>query len=226
MNSHLQNSIPTKSFDGSQTAVAEFNHLMLEQLRCDRGWSVSELAAACQIPESVLVEAERGQPVSEHLLEQLAAGLSQPQQTIYPEDLLSWPERMAMEYVEAWYCARENAVHHMRHFLDDEVIFRIEGDPALIPFAGEHRGIAAIDRVFRIFFSILEVPAGHDFRPCYRYSAHGTDAVILGKSWIHPIGQPMDEPMPICILMRFRRGKLYLLEDNYDTQRAAQLLAE
>lgn len=202
---------------------SHFNHLMLEQLRCDLGLSVGELAERSQLPEAVITAAELGRPISPDILVPLAAGLSTAEQTIFPEDLLSWPIRHAEEYVHAWYTFRENAVQHMRYFFDDDIVFRVDGDPALIPFAGEHRGIEVVDQMFRVFFSVLQVPPDHDYRPCFRYSAHGTNAIILGNSWIHPIGQPMEQPMPICILMRFRRGKLYLLEDNYDTQRASQM---
>lgn len=224
MNSDVQNPRPESGSDQPRSLKdASFNHLMLEQLRCDLGLSISDLAANCQLSEAVITAAELGRSISEDILASLAAGLSTPEQTVYPEDLLSWPIRLAEDYVHAWYTHQENAVAHLRSFLDDDIIFRVDGDPAVIPFAGEHRGIEAVDRLFRVFFSVLEVPPHHDYRPYYRYSAHGTDAVVLGKSWIHPIGQPMDHPMPICMLLRFRRGKLYLLEDNFDTQRAAKM---
>ncbi len=198
------------------------NAMMVLQLRSLRGWSLPQLAANSGIDEKLLNRVELGQAeLPPELLVPLAASLSSAQQMIYPEDLLSWPADLARQYIDAMYLQQADAIQQIRHFLDDDVVFNVYGDPERIPFAGQYRGIPEIDGGFRVFFSVLEVPENHDHRPYYRYAAHGTDAVIMGQSWIHPIGQPLQEPMPLCILMRFRRGKLYQMEDNYDTERAS-----
>ena len=80
--------------------------------------------------------------------------------------------------------------------------------PTYSPFAGEHRGIASVERAFENFYSILEVPDGHDHTPWYTYLGHGNDVIVWGDSWIHPRGAPMTTPMKLVHRMKFRRGKL------------------
>jgi transcriptional regulator with XRE-family HTH domain len=201
------------------------NGTLIRQLREVRGWTQAELAERTGYSERLIVKAESGRPLARGTIDNLAVALSADASPIYFEDLTTDPVVLARKYTEALYRHRENLVDAIRHFLDDEVSFRISGDPTVVPFAGEHTGIDAIDRGFKLFFSIMDVPERHDHEKYYRYIADGNDVVVWGESWIHPKGQPLARPMSIANLMRFRRGKLYRFEDNYDTHWAATVLS-
>lgn len=201
------------------------NAELLKHLRDKRGYTQAELAELAGCSERLIVKAESGRPVSQATVESLAAALSHEHTTVHPEDLTSEPLALAKKYMEAFHYQKANLVDAIRHFLEPEIIVRICGDPAVVPFAGEHHGIEAMDRAFKIFFSILEVPEDHDFSEHFRYIAQGTDVVIWGESYIHPLGQPLERPMTVSNLLRFRRGKLYYLEDNYDTHLASEVLS-
>lgn len=191
---------------------------ILRQLRESRGWTQRELAIRSGYTDRLVSKAESGRSVSAHTVEVLAETLSTPDQPIYPEDLIFDPVARAKDYIKSFYCHQREVVAKIRHFLDDEVVYRIAGDPALIPFAGEHRGIEAVERLMELFFSLLEVPENHDPEPWYRYMGQGNEVIIWGESWIHPIGSPMTKPIGVTIRMVFRKGKLVLFDDVFDTQ--------
>ena len=146
----------------------------------------------------------------------LAMALSSDEETVYADDLMSDPVALAKKYAEALHVHQANLVDAIRYFLDDDVVLRISGDPRIVPFAGEHRGIEAVDRGFKLFFSILELPPDHDFAKHHRYIAQGTDVVIWGESHLHPKGQPWGRPPGgtpnhACSRMRFAKAG-YVLE--------------
>lgn len=201
------------------------NAELLKHLRAQRGYTQADLASRVGCSERLIVKAESGRPVSLVTIDSLAKALSHEHATVYPDDLTSDPVTLAKKYMEAFHFQKANLVDAIRYFLDPEIIVRICGDPAVVPFAGEHRGVEAMDRAFKIFFSLLEVPEDHDFSEHFRYIAQGTDVVIWGESYIHPLGQPLERPMTVSNLLRFRRGKLYYLEDNYDTHLASEVLS-
>jgi transcriptional regulator with XRE-family HTH domain len=191
---------------------------LLSYLRECRGWTQSQLAQVSGYTPRLISKAESGRTISAATVEVLAEALSTPEQPVYPEDLVFDPIARAKEYIRALYTHQQNALPHIRHFLDDEVVYKIAGDPAAIPFAGEHRGIEAVQRALDIFFSILEVPENHDPDPWYRYMGQGNEVIIWGESWIHPIGSPLTEPIGVTIRLEFRKGKMVLFDDRFDTQ--------
>ncbi|WP_231741116.1 nuclear transport factor 2 family protein [Thalassoglobus neptunius] len=128
--------------------------------------------------------------------------------------------------MEGLYVHQADGFRHFRPYLDDDVEFYLVGDPEVVPFAGRYKGFDQVQELYRKFFSQIEAPPGHDYRPHYKFISQGNDVIVWGQSWMHPIGRPMTEPMELTHLMRFRRGKLYYFEDRYDTSLAAKLLNE
>lgn len=190
---------------------------VLVYLRERRGWTQQQLGKVTGYSERLISKAEAGKTVSTATIADLADAFSTADKPIYPEDLISDPVKLAKEYIAAVYSQGKRMVDAIQHFLADDVVFRIAGDPEQIPFAGEHRGIEAVRRSLDIFFSILEAPADHDHEPHYRFFGQGNEVSMWGESWIHPIGQPMEKPISISHRFVFQRGKLILLEDVFDT---------
>jgi transcriptional regulator with XRE-family HTH domain len=200
------------------------NGVLLCFLRERKGWTQAELARVAGYSERLINKAEAGQPISSDAINDLADALSSADSPVYPEDVISDPVKMAQDYIAALYIHQKEIVNAIRHFLDDDIIIRLPGDPQIIPFAGEHRGIAAVERVFEIFYSILEAPADHDHTSCYTYVGQGNEVIVWGESWIHPIGAPMTEPMRLVHRMQFRRGKLLQVEVVYDSLHGKNVL--
>lgn len=200
------------------------NSELLCYLRERKGWTQRELASVSGYSERLISKAEAGRPISRDTIADLAESLSSAEETIYPEDLVCDPVMLAKEYFSALHTQQKDIVAAIRHFLDDEIVYRIQGDPAEIPFAGEHRGIAAVERAYEIFFSLLEVPEGYDHDAGFSFLGQGNVVIVWGSSWIHPIGVPMSEPLKLVHRMHFRRGKMHLFEIIFDTKTGAEVL--
>ncbi|MEW4451341.1 helix-turn-helix transcriptional regulator [Bremerella sp. JC817] len=203
------------------------NRDFLRQLRLRNGWTQSDLAKRAGYSERLISKAEAGSPIALETIVDLADAFSEEEeQQIYWEDLACDPVALAQRFIHAVYTYQKDTVSHIRDFLAEDCVFRVAGNPEEIPFAGEHVGIDATDRMFQIFFSILEVPKGHDHTKHFQYFCQGPNAIIWGDSWIHPIGRPMETPIRVSHLLMFKRGKLMLLDDCYDTAAGAAILRD
>lgn len=201
------------------------NRDFLRHLRLQNGWTQADLAKRAGYSERLISKAEAGVPIARDTIVDLADAFSEMNdEPIFWEDLASDPVQLAQRYLDALHLYKENVVDHIYDFLHEEVVFRIAGDPNQIPFAGEHVGIDAVRKAFQIFFTVLEVPQDYDYNEGYQVMGQGPNAVIWGESWIHPIGQPMDQPIRVSNLLMFRRGKLVFLDDCYDTAAGAERL--
>ncbi|WDI42450.1 helix-turn-helix transcriptional regulator [Bremerella sp. P1] len=201
------------------------NRDFLRHLRLQNGWTQADLAKRAGYSERLISKAEAGVPIARDTIVDLADAFSEiNEEPIYWEDLASDPIQLAQRYLDTIHFYQKDSVDHLLDFLDQDVVFRIAGDPAQIPFAGEHSGIDGVRKFFDIFFTVLEVPKDHDYNQHYQVMGQGPNAIIWGESWIHPIGQPMDQPIRVSNLLVFRRGKLVLLDDCYDTAAGAARL--
>lgn len=192
------------------------NAELVTQLRADRGWTQRELAQTAGYSERLICKAESGQPVSASTVADLADALSTPQARVYPEDLIADPVAMAKAYIAAEYEHPHDIVDHLAHFLDENITMRLNGDPALFPFAGEHHGIEEVRQAYRTFYSMIEPPPNHDWRPWYKFVGQGNEVMVWGKNWMGPIGQPLERPMELVHRFVFQRGKLVLKEVLFD----------
>ncbi len=199
---------------------------LLLYLREQRGWSQSELAKIAGYSERLISKAESGRPISKESVKILALTLSTPEEPISFEDLISDHVAIAKLYTETMYRYRADTFKVLGPYFAENIIFRVAGNPALIPFAGEHRGLAAVERAFAIFFSILEAPDDYDYESRHTYITQGRDVIVWGDSGFHPIGMPFQTPVKTTIRMRFENGKIALFEDLFDTQLGERLLAE
>ena len=199
---------------------------LLLQLREWRGWTQAELAERVGYTTRLLCKAESGKPISTLAIDSLAEAFSTPEETVYPEDLISDPVRLAKEFMTAFYLHREKMISATRYFLDDDAVFVFSGNPDEIPFAGEHIGIAAVEHCFALFFSLLEAPETYDVEKSYQFLSRGNEVIVWGATWFHPIGVEVDSPMKITIQMKFRRGKMWYFNNRFDTLEGAKLLKQ
>ena len=195
-------------------------------LRERKGWTQSELASVVGYSNRLISKAEAGLPISCETIEHLAEALSTDAQEIHPEDLIADPVKLAEEYMAAVHTKGKGVVDAIQHFVDEDIVVRVAGDPTELPFAGEHCGIQAMRTMFDIFFSILEAPREHAFADDYTFIGEGNAVNMVGNSWIHPIGRPLDKPIMIAHRFVFCRGRLVLLEDVFDTMSGKKALEE
>ena len=181
---------------------------MLVFLRERNELTQKQFAEAAGYSERLISKAEAGQPISTNVIDDLAEALSTDADPVFPEDLITNPVKHAKEYIAAVYSEGEGVVDAIAHFLDENIVFRVTGDPAQIPFAGEHHGIEGMRRMFSIFFSILEAPQGHNHEQHYNFIAQGKEVIMTGESWIHPIGLPMENLIRLAHRFVFHRGCL------------------
>ncbi len=203
------------------------NRDFLRQLRLRNGLTQADLAKRAGYSERLISKAEAGVPIALDTIVDLADAFSEvDEDRIFWEDLACNPVQLAQRYIHALHVHQKGVIDEIEEFLDVNAVVRIAGDPAQIPFAGEHVGIDAIRRAFDIFFSVLEVPQNLDYTKHYQYICQGPNAIIWGESWIHPIGRPMKTPIRVSNLLMFRQGKIVLLDDCFDTAAGAACLRE
>ncbi|MCO6042324.1 transcriptional regulator [Aeoliella sp. ICT_H6.2] len=195
-------------------------------LRQKRGWTQRELAQESGYSERLVSKAEASQSISASTVADLADTLATPREPVHPEDLICDPVTLAKAYIAAEYEHPGNNVEKIRHFLDEDLVTRLNGDPEVIPFAGEHYGIDGLERAYSIFFSIIEPPANHDWRPWYKFACHGNEVIVWGQNWMGPIGQPLTQPMQLVHRFVFQRGKLVLSEVLFDAAQGAEYLRQ
>lgn len=193
-------------------------------LRERRGWTQQQLADRAGYSIRLISKAENGSPISALAVREIAEALSDDEYQVALEDLTVDPLTLSKRFIFGLYELQAEAIDANLQWIDPDIMFHMAGDPKQIPFAGEHQGIDAVRDCLTLFFTILQPPEGHDPEPHYTFTAQGNDVFVWGESWIHAIGEPMEEPLKISVLMRYRRGRLILFDDRFDTLRGAQIL--
>lgn len=202
------------------------NGELIAALRQKREWTQRRLAELAGYSDRLIAKAEAGLPILAVTVADLADSLSTEDAPVYPEDLVSDPVAMAKAFIGAQYEHAENCISHVRHFLDENIHMKWNGDPDVFPFTGEHRGIEAVERAIGIFFTMIVPPPNHDWRPWYRFAGQGNEVIVWGQNWMGPIGRPLSEPMKLVHRFVFRRGKMVFHEVLFDAMQGAKYLEE
>lgn len=193
-------------------------------LRNRLGWTQETLAAAADCSDRLIRKAESSGTLKAATLETLAKVFRREGLAVEAAELRFDPEAFARDYFTAMYTERGGVIDALEDRIADDVVFRIAGEEHAFPFAGEHVGKDAARRAFAAFFSVLEPPEDHSEIDGFEYMPTETGVMVFGETYAHPIGVPMDEPMPISIRMDFRDGKLILFDDRFDTARGIEHL--
>ena len=187
----------------------------LRDRRKAREWSQQQFARQAGYSERLISKAEAGGHLTVATLEVLAQTLSIESSPVFTEDLIASPEALARSFHYAVHHLQTEMFERVQHFIDENVVFHIHGDPTEVTFAGIYHGLPGFRKAIELFFRTMCVP-GEELESSYEYFTSDDEVVILGETMIHPIGQPREEPTPISQLMKFRDGKLVHFEDRYD----------
>lgn len=202
------------------------NGEVIAALRQKREWTQRQLAQLAGYSDRLIAKAEAGLPILAVTVADLADSLSTAETPVHPEDLISDPIAMAKAYIGAQYEHTGDCIDYVRHFMDENILMKWNGDPEIFPFTGEHRGIGAIERAIGIFFTMILPPPNHDWRPWYRFVGQGNEVIVWGQNWMGPIGRPLSEPMKLVHRFVFRRGKMVYHEVLFDAAQGAKFLEE
>ena len=203
------------------------NTSFLKFYRNRRNWTQKQLADRVGYSERLIRKTEAGQNISVATIDELATALSSDDTKIYPEDLITCHESLARAFTDAWYSKQKDLAAKQKHITDSikdfvhpDTHFHIVGDQRCLPFAGRYRGLTNFSRAAGRFFSMIEVPTEHEYKTYYKHVAQGLEVAVWGTSWIHPMGAPLTQPVPITQRFRFERGKLHTFID-FCSQRLA-----
>lgn len=202
------------------------NGTILSYLRNRAGLTQEALARRSGYSRRLISKAEANGTISSATIQDLATALSSPENPVYPEDLIADPRAMSMEFVLGMYRYGRDIVRICRRFLATNVVFRIAGDPSVLPFAGSHVGQPAVEAALSRFFSVFEPPSNHDPAPHYTFVHKGNDVIVWGQTWMHPHGRPLTRPIALSLWLTFERGKIVSCDHRFDTSEAARVVQE
>jgi transcriptional regulator with XRE-family HTH domain len=197
---------------------------LLRQRRRQRGWTQEELAEVTKFSVRLIAKAEAGGNVHPDTAEVLASTLSTPEIPLFPEDLVTHPKELALEFVQLLKTHQSEVVSQSRHILADDVRLVMPGNPEVLPFAGDYVGIDEVDRACRLFFETLECvdldSSEVDFAVCegqevlVGYRMTGQIRGLTAKGIHSAI------PMLVINRMRFSRGRICLIHDYFQESHA------
>lgn len=200
------------------------NPELLKHFRTLKDMTQSDLADATGFSERLIGKAESGKPVSLGAITALANVLSSSERILLPDDLIANPLARARDYIRCIYVHKQNSFDCIKPILHNDIVVHISGNPETVPFAGIYCGLDEVKKAFDVFWSCFEVPEDHDHLPHYQYFAAGSEVVVWGDSWIHPIGFPLRNPLRECYRMTFKAGRIARLDQLIDSDYAATVL--
>lgn len=192
---------------------------LLKQRRQRRDWTQEDLAGICQYSVRLIAKAEAGGTLHPDTLERLAAALSTPADPLFPEDLASDPKKLALEFLKHLKQDQAQVVSRCQHFLADDIKFFMPGDPAILPFAGHHRGLDEMDRACAAFFGVMEFPRLDEWQT--EFAVCEGNEVVVGQ-WVpgqlrglSAKGVDVANKMLVVCRMVFERGKIVTFNDYF-----------
>jgi transcriptional regulator with XRE-family HTH domain len=188
---------------------------LLRSLRQQRGLTQRDLALAAGYSERLIRKAESSGGLQGDTIEVLATALSTPQQRIYPEDLISFPEELARKMARAFASSHTEFAGQLDALCDPEVSGWCAGDPAAFPFAGPFAGIRGFANFWRSFFSVYRRPAPSHFAPSFLVEQN--EVIAIGKDKWHVGTTDVTTDIWLVFRMTFQRGRLARFEFFFDT---------
>jgi len=193
------------------------NGALIAKLRARLGWTQEVLASKSGFSDRLIRKAESGGQLSTETVKILARTFEENGVPVKEADLLTDPTDLARQFIQYMYTEKSAVIDLLDAYIDDQVVFQFAGDPAVFPFSGRHVGKAAARVAFDQFYSVIQPPEDMAELDAFEFLHTGVGALVWGKTWAHPIGMPMKEPVALAIRMDFQHGKLVLFDDCFDT---------
>lgn len=192
---------------------------LLKRRRQQRHWSQEDLADITKFSVRVIAKAEAGGSLHPDTLERLAAALSEPAAPLFPEDLIVNPKQLALEFLNQLVTHRAQVVSKCQHLLAENVQFFMPGNPDILPFAGLHVGLDAMNRACGKFFETLEIPNPvlwkTEFAVCEGNEVVTGQWILAQLRGLGDQGLMVGRPNLVVNRMIFERGKMVSFADYY-----------
>jgi transcriptional regulator with XRE-family HTH domain len=206
------------------------NGELVRQRRRLRRWTQEDLADVTKLSVRVIAKAEAGGALHADTIEDLATALSMPETPLFPEDLISNPKQLALEFLQQLKSSRGQVVAKCQHFLDENIRFVMPGNPETMTFAGCHRGLAAMDKACAAFFEVLEITKPELWRT--EFAVCEGNEVVTGQ-WLTGQLRGLSEKGIVIAgaalvvnRMVIERGKIVSIDDYYLHLEAEKELAK
>ena len=129
---------------------------------------------------------------------------------------------MTQALLDRWYAAvRAGDAEALSAVVTDDVVLLWNADPARVPWAGTHVGVAEVSAFFRALGEKVEVVS---VTPVYRLDAGEAAVVVLEGQWRTRRGGRLINARA-CNVFRFRDGRIASYEVYNDSGRFAEALA-
>jgi len=197
---------------------------LLRRRRQQRRWTQEDLADITKYSVRLIAKAEAGGSLHPDTLERLAAALSSPADPLCPEDLITNPKQLALEFLKQLKLHRGQVVSKCQHFLAPDIKFFMPGNPVIMPFAGHHVGLDATDRACGGFFQMMEIPQPEiwrtDFAVCEGNEVVTGQWICAQLQGLADRGIMVGRPTFVVNRMTFARGKIVSFEDYFAYEEA------
>jgi len=195
------------------------NPYRIKQLRIARNWSQEELGRRAGYSERLIRKAEAGGNLAVETIADLAEALSAEGELITAASLECDFLGMAKRVVESYDnlgIAMQSCIHEL---LTEDFIWYCPGDTATTPFAGTWHGAMGLQAWLDIFFGIFRRVPG-TLQPRWTIGTNIISARYEDKLWMAEQALP---PFWVNLHFHFRDGLISRIDDEYDTQAAADL---
>jgi transcriptional regulator with XRE-family HTH domain len=203
---------------------------LVKQRRLRRRWTQENLADITGFSVRLIAKAEAGGSLHPDTIEVLAAALSTATDPLFPEDLIADPKQLALEFLKQLKLHQGQVVSKCHQFLAEEVRFVMPGNPDILPFAGRHVGVDAMDQACFKFFEAMEIPKLELWRT--EFVVCEGNEVVTGQ-WIPgqvrglaQKGFMVATPALIVNRIVFARGKIVTYDDYFLHHEAEQAFLE
>lgn len=208
--------------EGPRKGSLPINGGLMQDLRKARGLTQEQLADLTGYSPRLIRKAEASKSLRADTIEVIAAALSTDGAPVSPETLASDLMGMVRSFAVAYAYDERQLAAKTKSIFATNVTYKMAGDPNLLPFAGEYKGIDGVDSWARDFFSTFDRPIKDLYQPKLYQSgssvlAVGHDAVLI------PGDDEISHSMTV-LKFDFERGKIVFVDNDYDTQGAVELL--
>lgn len=183
-----------------------------------------QLAARAALSLRVIAKAEAGGTLDGETFEAIATAFREAGFAVMASDLASDPIALARKFIANYARYHADCVAKSLDFISPEVVALVDGDPATNPIAGEYRGVAAFDGLWRKFFSLFIRDGGT--LPQSPGVADGRDVILWGHEHLRVPDVPPQPPGFVMVKMTFEHGQMVRFEDYYEASGMMRSLQE
>lgn len=198
------------------------NGELIRDLRKGLGWTQEQLAQVAGYTPRLIRKAESGQSLHADTIEVLAETLSSDTAPVSPETLVTDIKALARMFAVSYAQDEREIASRIEGIFAPNIVYKMAGDPEIIPFAGEYHGISGIDQWARAFFDTFTRPIKEIYRPVL-YQA-GTSVLAVGHDAVTAPGDDQIHYSVTIVRFEFERGKIVLGDNDYDTDGTVELL--